>query len=153
MQKLFLLPALMLLLACTTEPAASDAVSANKLPAETAVTAEIHHLGSQEVKNLLTQERVVVVDVRTPAEFAEGHLQRAQLIDWYAPDFAERIKALDPAQPYLLYCASGGRSGEASKMMLGLGFTHVYNATEGFIALKQAGVPQAGVPQAGAHVE
>lgn len=58
-----------------------------------------------------------VIDVRTPEEFAAGHVEGALLIDVSAPDFAERIAELDPEGEYLVYCRSGNRSAQAVATM------------------------------------
>ncbi|WP_138275074.1 rhodanese-like domain-containing protein [Rhodoluna limnophila] len=64
-----------------------------------------------------------VVDVRTPAETAEGYLEGALLIDWQGPDFGTEIEKLDKAANYVIYCRSGNRAGQAIEAMKGLGFT------------------------------
>lgn len=83
----------------------------------------------------------VVLDVRTPAEFAEGHLVGAQNVDVNQPDFTERIEALglDPAQPVYLYCRSGTRSGRAAQILRDMGFAEAHNVG-GFEELARAGV-------------
>lgn len=97
---------------------------------------------SAEAKALIEKQKdLVILDVRTPQEFAGGHLKNALLLNKYAPDFETSLKALDRNKPYLLYCAVGGRSGEAARQMQQLGFTQIYDATEGFNPLKDAGVP------------
>ena len=58
-----------------------------------------------------------MLDVRTPEEFAEGHVEGATLIDFYEPDFAERIAALDRDATYVVYCRSGNRSATAATRM------------------------------------
>lgn len=70
----------------------------------------------------------IVIDVRTPDEFAAGHLRDAVNHDFYAPGFARKIGRLDPKKSYVLYCASGNRAGQAQQMMLDQGFTDVMNA-------------------------
>lgn len=70
----------------------------------------------------------VVVDVRTPAEFAEGHLDGAINIDVSAPDFATEIADLPVAGGYVVYCRSGNRSAQAVAHMEQLGFTDVVDA-------------------------
>jgi rhodanese-related sulfurtransferase len=83
-----------------------------------------------------------IVDVRTPEEFATGHLKGAQLIDWKADDFEARVKAaLDPAKPVLLICRSGRRSTEAAKLMEKLGFTTLAELHGGMLAWVKAGLP------------
>lgn len=69
-----------------------------------------------------------LIDVRTPEEFADGHLTGATNIDFTAPDFAERIGRLDKDAEYTLYCRSGRRAGEALELMKDAGFTKVTNA-------------------------
>ena len=64
----------------------------------------------------------ILVDVRTPGEFASGHLRGAVNIDIQSSDFAQRIAELDPAERYLVYCRSGNRSAAAIQMMSAAGF-------------------------------
>jgi rhodanese-related sulfurtransferase len=84
---------------------------------------------------------LVVLDVRTPEEFAEGHLEGAVLVDFYAADFAEQLAALDTDVPYLVYCRSGNRSGQALGVMDQLGFTSVVDVDGGIVAWTGAGLP------------
>lgn len=84
---------------------------------------------------------LVVLDVRTPEEFAEGHLESAIMIDFYREDFPERLAELDPDQPYLLYCRSGNRSGQTRSIMESLGFTDVADINGGILAWSGAGYP------------
>ncbi len=84
---------------------------------------------------------LVVLDVRTPEEFAEAHLADAILIDIYEPDFADRIAELDRSVPYVLYCRSGNRSEEARNLMTELGFEEVYDVAGGIVGWTEAGLP------------
>jgi len=86
-------------------------------------------------------EGLVVLDVRTPEEFAEGHLDGAVMIDFYADDFGEQIAELDPSVPYLIYCRSGNRSGQTRAMMEDLGFSEVSDVDGGIQAWSAAGLP------------
>ena len=98
-------------------------------------------LNTTEAKKLIeTQKDLVILDVRTPAEYAAGHLKNAQLLNKYDADFEAKLKALDRNKTYLVYCAVGGRSGQAAKMMQQLGFKNIYDATEGFKPMQDAGV-------------
>ncbi|MCJ8164356.1 rhodanese-like domain-containing protein [Pontibacter sp. E15-1] len=133
-----------LLASCSAESASSgDTTVAVAAQTQTAAeTAKAKKVDSQEAKALLAQEPgIVVLDVRTPAEFAAGHLQNATLVDISAADFSQRLQALDKSKSYLVYCAVGGRSHQAAQQMQQLGFKQVYDATEGFSNLKNAGVP------------
>ncbi len=69
----------------------------------------------------------VVIDVRTPAEYASGHLEGATNIDVSASTFSARIRALDPTAPYFVYCHSGNRAAQAITAMKAVGFAHLTN--------------------------
>ena len=66
-----------------------------------------------------------VIDVRTPAEFAEGHLDGAVNIDVSSPSFAKAIAQLPTDGEYVVYCRSGNRSAQAVSQMKSLGFTNL----------------------------
>ena len=87
---------------------------------------------------------LVVLDVRTPEEYAEGHVADATLIDFYEPDFADRIAELDPDVPYVVICRSGNRSSQAVALMRDLGFGDVTDVDGGIVAWTAAGLPLAG---------
>ncbi|UOG77001.1 rhodanese-like domain-containing protein [Hymenobacter tibetensis] len=91
-----------------------------------------------KVAKLLKKRRTVLLDVRTPAEFAAGHLQGAENLDFRAPDFPAQVAKLDKSNTYVLYCASGNRSGKTNTLMQEAGFKHVVNAGS-FKDLKGAG--------------
>jgi rhodanese-related sulfurtransferase len=84
---------------------------------------------------------LVLLDVRTPEEFAEGHLDGAVLIDFYDADFADQLAELDRDTPYLVYCRSGNRSGQAMSVMEELGFTSAVDVDGGIVAWAAAGLP------------
>jgi rhodanese-related sulfurtransferase len=84
---------------------------------------------------------LVVLDVRTPEEFAAGHLAGAVNLDFYAATFADDLAALDREVPYLLYCRSDNRSGQVREMMRSLGFILVYELDGGILAWAEAGLP------------
>ena len=64
----------------------------------------------------------VVVDVRTPQEFAEGHLEGALNIDLGSGAFEQQLGALPADGSYVVYCRSGNRSAQAVEIMTKLGF-------------------------------
>ncbi len=65
----------------------------------------------------------LILDVRTPAEIAEGHLEGALFVDFMADDFREKVIELDKTADYVVHCRSGNRSGQAVVIMAELGFT------------------------------
>ena len=86
----------------------------------------------------LIQERggkadFVVLDVRTPEEFATGRLPGAVNVDIQVPKFQDRLAALDRGKTYLVYCRTGNRSARAVRVMKSLGFQSVYHMTEGIL--------------------
>ncbi len=96
----------------------------------------------QAVADLLAEEPDrVVIDVRTPEEFAAGHLEGAVLVDYNAPDFAERIAEFDRDGDYVIYCRSGNRSAGARDVMTEQGFTDVVDVDGGIVAWNDAGLP------------
>lgn len=83
---------------------------------------------------------VTLIDVRTPAEFAAGHIAGAVNIDQEG-DFTSGIAKLDKTRTYAVYCHSGRRSGLATSAMADAGFTSIYNLDGGLMAWEQAGGP------------
>ena len=96
-------------------------------------------IGVDEFDKLAAQSDHVILDVRTPKEFAAGHLQGAINIDFYAPDFETKIKGLATNKSYLVHCAVGGRSAKAAQQMSQWNFGSVYNLKGGFKAWERAG--------------
>ena len=95
-------------------------------------------LSASEFVRKVQEEPGVVLDVRTPGEYAGGHLKHAKNLDLMGGQFAAAIAKLDKSKTYYLYCASGGRSGSAAGMMASNGFEHVYNVG-GYMSLVAAG--------------
>ena len=83
---------------------------------------------------------ITVVDVRTPAEYASGHIQGATNINWEG-DFQSGIANLDKTKTYAVYCHSGNRSAQATQAMADAGFTHIYNLDGGILNWIAAGYP------------
>ncbi|WP_430907645.1 rhodanese-like domain-containing protein [Maribacter sp. 2-571] len=77
-------------------------------------------------------ESVVLIDVRTPEEFAAGHLEHARNINWYDADFAAQMATVDKEETIYLYCKMGGRSAKAQEKLKALGYTHVVNLEGGY---------------------
>lgn len=72
-------------------------------------------------------EGFIVLDVRTPAEYSDGHVKDAMNIDIFADDFKKRVDKLDRNKIYKVYCRSGNRSGQATSIMKQMGFKDVEN--------------------------
>jgi len=82
-----------------------------------------------------------IIDVRTAAEYAGGHLQGAVNIDVQSADFGSKIAALPKDGKYIVYCQSGVRAGTAQAQMKAAGFTDVTNAGGISAASTATGLP------------
>ena len=80
----------------------------------------------------MTEEGVIILDVRTPGETADGIIEGAQELDFRADDFREQLSSLDKEAKYLVYCRGGGRSASACSMMKEMGFEDVSNLVGGY---------------------
>lgn len=80
-----------------------------------------------------------LVDVRTAAEYANGHIADAVNLDWTSGQLEERSGDLDKSKPVLLYCASGRRSASAREHLREQGFTDVVDLAGGIKAWADAG--------------
>ena len=118
-------------------------VSALFLTGCSSTSASVSNLGATEFLEKASTQDVVLIDVRTPGEFAEGNIVNALNIDVQSSSFDSQIAQLDPTKTYALYCRSGNRSGIAAEKMANAGFTSIYNATVGFTDLAAAGAPTA----------
>ena len=74
----------------------------------------------------------ILVDVRTPQEFNEGHIDGAINIDWFSDDFNQRVASFDKKKIIYVYCKLGGRSLKSQARLKELGFTHVINLEGGY---------------------
>jgi len=106
------------------------------------VTAQSGVLSPTQFQQQVIAGQSQLLDVRTAGEYKQGHLSNALQADWTnSAEFAERVKYLDKNKPLLVYCASGGRSGQAAEWLVKQGFVKVDNLTGGMIAWKQASLP------------
>ena len=117
--------------ACSSSAPASSSTS----------SATGQHMTASDFSTAMKKPGTIVLDVRTPAEYASGHLPQAQNIDIEAADFATRIAALDKKATYAVYCHSGNRSGVAMGQMAAANFSNVYDLAGGIGAWQSMGGP------------
>ena len=98
-------------------------------------------LNVSEFSQKINEPDVIILDVRTPEEFASGHIEGALNIDFNSGDFANEITRLNPSETYAIYCRSGSRSGQAASIMHKAGFHDVSNLNGGVIDWTDAGLP------------
>ena len=76
----------------------------------------------------------VILDVRTPKEFDEGHIPGAENYDISHPEFPRWLQRLPRGVAYFVYCRSGARSLTACQLLATLGFENVFNLRDGIIS-------------------
>ena len=98
-------------------------------------------VGTLEATMLINQKDALVLDVREPGEFAQGHILNARSIP--LGELEPRIKEIErhKAKPVICTCATGNRSGSAAGILRKHGFTNVVNLSGGIAAWQQAGLP------------
>ena len=99
----------------------------------------IQNVDPQTFLTTAAQPGVTVIDVRTPEEYAAGHLDGAVNMNVEGPDFGAQIATLDTAGTVAVYCRSGRRSAAAADQMADAGFTTIVNLDGGLADLQAAG--------------
>lgn len=108
----------------------------------TLMTMAQERLSSKEFrKKLNNTEQALLLDIRTTEEIAKGYLKGAVFMDFYDSSFKEQVGAIDRNQPVFVYCAIGGRSWDAAKIMHDMGFKKVYDLKGGIIVWKIKNYP------------
>ena len=97
---------------------------------------KVQLLGNEFIEKYNTTENAVMLDVRTPAEFASGHIAPALNLDYENKNFIEEVKKLDPNKTYFVYCRSGNRSGKAIAIMKAQGIKNIYDLKGGIVSNK-----------------
>lgn len=91
-------------------------------------------LNVKEFQKMMSTHPGVLLDVRTPGEVKRGAIQGSVNIDFFDDAFDAKVEKMDKNQPVYIYCAVGGRSGEAMELMRKKGFRELYNLTGGYSA-------------------
>lgn len=99
------------------------------------------NVSSDSLQKMMKDEHAILIDVRTPEEYAEGHLPGAVNINYNDPNFSEGLDTLNKDLVYEVYCRSGGRSSLSSEIMVKKGFKNVYNLENGITEWKNKGLP------------
>jgi len=122
----------------------TSAVTNTNAPAEAgAVSFELAtpRQAADIINSRLGSDGFVLLDVRTPEEYSEGHIAGSDNIDFYESVFADNIAQLDRDASYVVYCRSGNRSGQTTELMKQLGFTDVTDISGGIVAWQSDGLP------------
>lgn len=93
----------------------------------------IKDITTEQFEQVIKNNNIQIADVRTPKEYAQGHLHNAILIDVKKDNFNELVLSkLRKDLPIAVYCRSGKRSALAAKILSDLGFKKIYNMQGGF---------------------
>jgi rhodanese-related sulfurtransferase len=105
----------------------------------------IENVDVETARDLVTQdETVIVLDVRTPEEYAIGHIGGAINIDIGDAGFSEGVSKLERNKTYIVHCSANvenGRAAKSQKIMGSLGFKNLLNMVGGIVAWEQSGHP------------
>jgi rhodanese-related sulfurtransferase len=125
----------------TTQPPPATTPAPGSAPPP-APAAPVEHLDPAGAERLLEQKPgAVVLDIRTPAEYASGHIEGAVNLDFNAPGFADELAKLDRDATYVVHCGTGGRSTRSLEIFERLGFRSVAHLDGGLNAWREAGKP------------
>lgn len=116
-------------------------VSATSGPTAAAAPAAGSSLSAADFAAAAKLPDTILLDVRTPSEFAAGHIAGAVNLDVESAEFPQLVATLDPAKNYAVYCRSGNRSKVAMAAMNQAGFTHLFDLAGGIGAWQSAGGP------------
>ncbi len=87
-----------------------------------------------DFKKKIESSDVILIDVRTPMEFSQGHIQGSVNVDFNEEkDFQNYFENLDKSETIFLYCRSGNRSRKSAEKLIDLGFNKIYDLDGGFI--------------------
>jgi rhodanese-related sulfurtransferase len=106
---------------------------------------DVHNLSALEAKTLIDHNKgmpdFVILDLRTPKEFAKGHIAGAVMLDYYNPGFQQKLRQLDRSKRYLVYCRTGNRSGRTLKLVDPGEFKSIYHLKDGIVDWKRRKLP------------
>ena len=121
------------ILVCTFYSCANQSVHSTERNAKKQeILSSLENVSEVNFKN----KKNVLLDVRTPEEYAEGHIEGAINIDVKSADFEEKIAQLDSKKNYYIYCKSGGRARLATEKMQQKGFKKAHNFSDGMSTYK-----------------
>ncbi|MEO8934529.1 MAG: rhodanese-like domain-containing protein [Xanthomarina sp.] len=96
-------------------------------------------LNLTDFRTQIENKEVQLIDVRTPEEFKEGHIEGALNIDYYSDDFSNNFNKLDKEKPVYLYCRSGSRSHKSAIKLSEMGFKTLYDLEGGYLNYNKKG--------------
>lgn len=130
-----------------TSVQAEDAPSGGAVAGAT----DIKHANAKDAKAMLDANakdvaegkatKITVLDVRSAAEYSDGHIADSKNINFTGADFEKEVSQLDKTKPYLVHCAAGGRSTKSLEIFKKLGFKSIIHLDGGLNAWTKEGNP------------
>ena len=141
-RSLLVLPVLALALVACGSDGGDAAPSTVATTAAAPAPPGVERVTPEQGRQILTDQAgaITLIDVRTPEEFAQGHLEGAVNMDLEGGQFSAEIAGLPKDAAYMVYCHSGRRSALAAQAMSDAGFSNVYDLG-GIAAWQAAGFP------------
>lgn len=93
---------------------------------------QVHKITAEQMLEVINDESIQLIDVRTQEEFNLGRIKNAQNICITNDDFIAKAEKLDKEKPIYLYCKVGGRSAKAAEILKEMGFKYIYDMSGGF---------------------
>jgi len=135
---LLILAAGICLAACTQNSESASVVSESEPASAEQQKGTYENISADQAKQMIDNEEVIILDVRTPEEYESGHIPNARLMNFNSGDFEQQLQELPKGEAILVYCHSGNRSSRAMQQMEESGFTAVYNLEGGISGWKRA---------------
>ena len=98
-----------------------------------------NHISADSLKSILKTEHGIILDVRTPEEFEEGHIAGSININYHDENFSAALDTLDKNKQYEVYCRSGNRSYKSIELMKKKGFKNIYHFEGGILNWEEKG--------------
>jgi len=144
-QKFLTMPVVFALLACGVLLTVACTENEVETPGQVTPTQFIEDITPQEAFILIEENAdnagFIIIDTRTPEEFASGHIEGAINVDLISDGFRDTIGKLDRDNTYLVYCVTAIRSRFAAEIMEELGFENLYNLLGGIGQWEDEGLP------------
>jgi rhodanese-related sulfurtransferase len=103
---------------------------------------QIIDLAASKIQETLKEDpKIIIVDIRTPEEFAQGHLAHAKNINFMGGSFEDELAKLDKSKTYMMHCRSGGRSTRSLPIWKKLGFQKVIHLNKGMNDIQTTQLP------------
>lgn len=100
----------------------------------------VKHVSAKEFSEIIVKGGGQLIDIRTPGEYNQGHIDGAVMIDFYAPTYRQNLDKLDKNIPIYIYCRSGNRTGQSVRVLHELGFKEIVNLQRGLIDWQRNGL-------------